>query len=318
MLSAVVDDLKMVPGAEAISILGRELEVNDLGRRFDLINPHDEEPTFRELAKKADFTLVIAPEFDGILARRCEWVEQSGGRLLGSSISAIQLTADKYALSQHLKQNQIPTPESWLLDQYRQVENLPPQFPAVVKPRWGAGSLVTHMVRNTKEWNRLREKSGDQQWAGAMIMQPFVPGQPASVAFLIGLTGRVPLPAASQIFSDDGRFHYGGGIVPLPGPLTPRAQRLAERAIDTIPGLRGYVGVDLVLGRSSDGSQDWVIEINPRLTTSYIGLRALAESNLADAMLNIALGKETKPLKWRTGQVRFHSDGRVINSASHG
>ena len=100
--------------------------------------------------------------------------------------------------------------------------------------------------------------------------------------------------------------------MPLPASLGERAHRLAKRAIDQVPGLLGFVGMDLVLGNDSDGGQDQVIEINPRLTTSYIGLRALAEPNLGEAMLNIAIGKGVAPLRWRPGQVQFHSNGRVI------
>ena len=104
----------------------------------------------------------------------------------------------------------------------------------------------------------------------------------------------------------------------MPGNLTERALRLSVQALNVVPDLRGYVGVDMVLGLLPDGSQDSVIEINPRLTTSYIGLRALAKFNLAEVLINIALGKGTNPLKWRTGPIHFHSDGRVINSTSHG
>ena len=73
-----------------------------------------------------------------------------------------------------------------------------------------------------------------------------------------------------------------------------------------------YVGVDLVLGSAPDGSQDCVIEMNERLTTSYIGLQALTETNLAEALVNVAIGKEAN-LKWRSGRVRFYSDGQVIS-----
>jgi hypothetical protein len=57
---------------------------------------------------------------------------------------------------------------------------------------------------------------------------------------------------------------------------------LAQSALALLPGLQGYVGVDLVLS----GSDAWLIEINPRLTTSYIGLRQLIQLNLAQAIWN--------------------------------
>ncbi len=78
-----------------------------------------------------------------------------------------------------------------------------------------------------------------------------------------------------------------------------------------MPGLRGYVGVDLVLGDQADGSQDSVIEINPRLTTSYVGLRALAATNLTETMLRLAREEDVPPPVWKDGAVRFRADGTV-------
>ena len=96
--------------------------------------------------------------------------------------------------------------------------------------------------------------------------------------------------------------------VPLPPPLEKRAQRIAAAAIDGLTGLFGYLGVDVVLG---DDGRDWAIEINPRLTTSYVGLRALAETNLAAAMLDMAHGK-TPDLRWHGGSVEFRTDGTIL------
>ena len=52
-----------------------------------------------------------------------------------------------------------------------------------------------------------------------------------------------------------------------------------------IPGLTGYVGVDLVLTEDSA----LLIEINPRLTTSYIALRQVTPVNLAKAISEACL-----------------------------
>jgi predicted ATP-grasp superfamily ATP-dependent carboligase len=143
--------------------------------------------------------------------------------------------------------------------------------------------------------------------AGEMILQPFVPGRPASVAFLLGAVAAVSLPPTAQHLSDDGRFRYLGGAAPLSSPWRQRAESLGRRAVEAVPGLRGYVGVDLVLGEDEGG--DRVIEINPRLTTSYIGLRRLALSNLAETMLRAACGEPPGCLLWREGTITFRADG---------
>ena len=75
--------------------------------------------------------------------------------------------------------------------------------------------------------------------------------------------------------------------------------------------------MDLIVGDAPDGSGDVAIEINPRLTTSYVGLRALAESNLAAAILAAARGEPIPPPRWRPGRIRFTASGAVFNE-SHG
>jgi len=314
MLSALVDDLSRISGIEVVSLLDRRQFPSNPGPAFHCVDSDAEERRFREMAGEADFTFVIAPEFDDILTQRCQWVEDAGGRLLGPSLAAVRLTADKYALAQFLQRRQVRTPESWLLradsSEARETSEVCSWFPAVMKPRFGAGSLATYLVRCPSDLARVKAAARHEGFNGDMILQPWVQGNAASVAFLIGPKQRLALPAASQDLSEDGRFRYRGGSVPVPPVLDERARSLATRAIDEVPGLLGYVGVDLVLGPDSDGSQDYVIEINPRLTTSYIGLRSLAETNLAEALLNVAIGKDAS-LKWGSGRVQFQSDGRV-------
>jgi hypothetical protein len=52
--------------------------------------------------------------------------------------------------------------------------------------------------------------------------------------------------------------------------------------------LRGYVGVDLVLAHD----KPYVVDVNPRLTTSYAGLRRVAQFNIAEAMVNAVLNQK--------------------------
>jgi hypothetical protein len=98
--------------------------------------------------------------------------------------------------------------------------------------------------------------------------------------------------------------------LPLAPGLAVRATELANRAVAALPPVVGYVGVDLVLGAEPDGREDAAIEINPRLTTSYVGLRAAAQANLAGAMWTIAQGAMPQ-VDFSTRPLEFDANGNV-------
>lgn len=231
-----------------------------------------------------DAALIIAPEFDGILERLVRQASDAGWRLLGPSPEAIHLTSDKWQLYQHWKQHQVPTPLTWLASE-------PPARSGryLVKHRWGAGSL------------------GVQTWEPGMqcdeqsIIQEHHTGIPVSVAFLVDLNGKVtPLWPAYQHISDDGHFQYLGGSLVHNPEYRERIIRLATSAIQSIGGLLGYIGVDALLCDAGDV----VLEINPRLTTSYLGLRQATTTNLLGCMLACAKGDDFK-IDWLNKEVSW-------------
>jgi predicted ATP-grasp superfamily ATP-dependent carboligase len=249
-----------------------------------------------------DAAIVIAPETDGILLRLAAQIPN----FVGSSPEAIALTSDKLALGEHWRAHGIRTPAT---------TDRPPtaceNFPLVWKPRDGCGSTATYLLQDRNDAIRVQARIKNGEHAGPMILQEFIPGRAASMAFLCGPKGNLPLKPTLQHLSTDGRFHYLGGELPIPPDLAERAVKVATHAVACVPGLKGYIGVDLVLGDAADGSQDYAIEINPRLTTSYLGLRALAEVNLAETMLRIALGEALPELRWKPGGVLFTAAGAV-------
>jgi predicted ATP-grasp superfamily ATP-dependent carboligase len=267
------------------------------------VDPSFEEREFRQRARRCNYAVVIAPEFDEILLSRCRWAVEEGCRLLGPTLDAIALTADKLRLSAELTRNSVPTPVC--------TKNTPRLFePAWVwKPQFGAGSTHTYLVRNANELRAAKKTAAAAGWRGKSIFQRYVTGKAVSIGFLIGPKALAPLLPCSQELSSDGRFRYLGGRVPIDRKLAARARKLGKRAIDAVPGLSGYVGVDLVLGQATNGSEDWVIEVNPRLTTSFLGVREVALSNLARAMLLAVRGDKLGPLRWSDRRVSFNPDG---------
>jgi len=313
MLSAIVEDFSRVAGIQVMTLVGAGLN-RHLGHSCRRIRGEREEDAVKDLAAAADYTLIIAPEFAGLLACRCRWVLEAGGRLLGPAPDAVALAADKLALAGHFQQRSIPTPPTIRLFESATHSDLacrPGLFPAVCKPRFGAGSQATFLVQHLDELFRARELAAQEMPGEELVLQPFVAGQSASASFLIGSGCMLPLIPATQELSADGRFHYKGGRAPLPPAQCARAVRLARRALEVVPGLMGYVGVDLILGPNADGADDCVIEANPRLTTSYLGLRRLARGNLAEAILGIVDRASVPDLEWHPGYVKFRSDGAV-------
>jgi predicted ATP-grasp superfamily ATP-dependent carboligase len=285
MISAVAADFAAIPGAE-VTVL-RDLRLDQLALPGCEVVEIDSAASWRfefeSRASAADHTLVIAPEFDGILRGALERLAGAGGRSLNASVEFATLASDKHRTAERLAAAGVPTPHGQVIE--ADAERLPRDFayPAVLKPLDGAGSQHTLLVQGPADepepypWPRRLER--------------FIPGRPASVAAICGPGSRVLLPPCWQTLSEDGRFTYRGGALIREPTLAARARALAAHVLDAMPPAHGYVGVDVILGNDPEGAGDVAIEVNPRLTTSYVGLRAAVRHNLAEAMVRIARGK---------------------------
>ncbi|HEX6962286.1 MAG TPA: ATP-grasp domain-containing protein, partial [Lacipirellula sp.] len=242
-------------------------------------------------------------EFDGILHAAVADIHAAGGRSLNSSDEFIALAANKHLTAERLRAAGVPGPKGQILE--ADAEDLPPDFeyPAVLKPIAGAGSQHTLLVSGP----------GDEPppYPWPRRLETFHPGRAASVALLCGAGGNYPLPPCWQRLSSDGRFNYRGGGLIREGRLAERAATLALSALGALPPAAGYVGIDLVVGEAADGSEDVVIEVNPRLTTSYVGLRAIVQENLAQAMLDVVAAGASPRLTHRDDPIEFSADGAV-------
>ncbi len=303
---ALVADFATLPGCDVCVLADARLPLpSDSNARVRCVRSTQEhDAAFVECSHSADWSLIVAPEFAGHLERLARCVIDVGGRLLGPPLAVIAVAADKQRLAEHLRARGMRAPRGVSLDAD---EALPRAFdyPAVLKPIDGCGSLgVQRVDRADGAHDR------DPQIAARWRLEEHCEGIPASVAVLCGPRGNRPLLACRQTLSDDGRFTYLGGSLPLSETLNRRAQRLAMRAVQSLGDVIGYVGVDLALGADPTGTNDTVIEINPRLTTSYVGLRAACGTNLARAMIDIAVGRELD-LAFNERRVRFDASGNV-------
>lgn len=242
-----------------------------------------------ETLAAVDAVLIIAPETGGILARLTAAAERRARLILGASSRAIRLAGDKAATGRLLRRAGLPTPPERVLpaEDGARAAIVRWGLPAVIKPLDGVGCTGTFLIQRARDilstLRRFRRETGRRR----LLVQPFLPGIHASVSLLCDGCRAQPLALGGQAIGPGRPFRYRGGMVPLRHRQTPQALALAARAVEAVPGLRGFVGVDLIL--APDGVT--LIEVNPRLTTSYVGLRRVTPVNLAGAILAAAEGR---------------------------
>lgn len=304
MRRALAHEFASVPGLRLVMLLDDRLPYEPGPWTIIRAGPNQAERLLRQFASVSDSTLAVAPETDGLLARCASIALASGTRWLGSTPEAIAVCADKYRLSATLRNASLPVPDQWLVHPGQPWPAHAPS-PAVLKPLDGAGSLDTRLLQHPQPLDHLSR---------SMLLESFRPGTPLSASFLIDVDGNAYLVGVSlQRFAiHANQFLYLGGKVPEGSPSW---AKLALQAVRTVPGLFGWVGVDFV--RSSDGLCT-ILEINPRPTTSLVGLRAcLPPGSLALAWLSLDQPGSRTALESLSARVhahppvRFDADGTL-------
>ena len=214
--------------------------------------------TFDQLLTSADAVWLVAPETDRCLERLAARVERKGKILLGSGAAVIRKASDKADLPRRLARIGVPHPETVMLEPGVDARTVARElgYPVVLKPRRGAGSRGVQLAHNARALQSalavLRRvqgastrPSGDKGDRG-FVVQRYVRGIPASVSLLAdGHGGAVALAVNAQRMNTTSGFSYRGGRTPFDHPLAAAAVDAATRTCAALPGLRGYVGVDL-------------------------------------------------------------------------
>ncbi len=306
MLHAVLEDFQALRRYRIRSTIDARLRSSvSAGLPVTIVDRKRYSEVFDAYLEWAEAVLLIAPETDGVLARLSARVERAGKRLLGSTSNAVAVAADKGTTDSRFRASGIPTARTRVIrfddEPARHVVTF--GFPAVVKPVDGAGGEGTFVLQRPVEVSAALKRLQQTTRRHTFLLQEYIAGIPASLCCLSDGLRVLPLTLNTQYIDTANGFKYRGGSVHIVHPHRFSAFEMVKDLHQTLPGLRGYFGVDLVLTRSGPV----FIEVNPRLTTSYIGLRRAFSANLAKAILTSAVGRLPK-LPTPRGPVRFFVD----------
>jgi len=231
------------------------------------------EDALEKISKECDAGLVIAP--DEILGDLTQLVEENTFNL-GCPSHAVRLCADKLECTRVLEKENIPVPETKGSGEYN--------GDYVIKPRFGCASEGIH-------------KSSAGILKEGFIATKFIKGEHLSASIITGRT-QLALTVNRQLIEINDEISYEGGIVPYYCDRNDEIIAVAKKTAKVL-GCRGYAGVDIVLG-----GMPYVVDVNPRPTTSIIGISRVMEEEMADLMLRAGFG-ELPDLVKITGSFKF-------------
>lgn len=277
MLRSLLADLAAIPGLDPIITRDARLDPLDHPGLGQVRVDGDPWALWAELAADCDACWPIAPETGGALERLSRLILASGCRLIGSPPEVVALCASKQATAARLGHCGLPV-----------VPTVPAAAsrPAaatgwVLKPDDGAGSVDT---RRFLDIDALEAGLAGMADTARHVLQPYLPGTPASLSLLCGEDELRVLACNRQLVRErDGRLSLVALEVNALAARIPELTPLARAVVRGIPGLRYYVGVDLVLTDAGPV----VLEVNPRLTTAYPGLGAVLGCNPAALILGL-------------------------------
>lgn len=258
--------------------LTSSLEIENRVQQLTVSKESNLKMVLLDWAHDCDGVFLIAPETGGRLLRVRQWLQEASMNVMSPDADFIRLTSDKYSTSLRLARHGVPVPKccrsknpAKLLNDRRI------RLPLVAKPVDGAGSDGVRLISDAHDLTDLAKEND-------LMFEEFVPGISVSVSVLHFGHSFELLPPTKQQFDSSPFGAYIGAEYPLEAKLADRASALATKVVQALPPTRGYFGIDLVLGDHVD-SIDYVIEVNPRLTMSYLKLREVCDFNIANRLI---------------------------------
>lgn len=280
------DPFLAAEGAAMLAVLKKSFERSG----YDVVLPNKGEfgAEIERIAPGCMMGLVIAP--DHLLARYTQVLEQHTHNL-GCGFMPVAVCANKVRTGKILRSHGIPVPAEVSVGK------------RVIKPVKGCGAKGVRISFDGPGADEFSQEYIEGEHISVSIVGNRVVGEACEY-----FTGKPPLVLAvnSQVIDTgaDGAFYYRGGETPVHPAREDEIISVAKKVVEVL-GCQGYCGVDMVV---SDFI--YVVDVNPRITTSLVGIAACMKEEIADILVAASRG-EGKDQVHLDGRARFDANGNV-------
>ena len=304
MLRTIIEDFKNL-GFHITTLLDSRIKFLSLYMKADIIKSVELEEDYLQkyttCVRNSDYCFVIAPEFSNVLYNLTKIVKKNNKKLLSIDLNGIKLGASKLETYRFFIENEINTPKSYsipfngnildldfILQKFDQINSS-----IVIKPDDGVGSELIFYFEKKDEILHFFESSNKiTNTNRKYILQEYIEGDPMSVSIINDQPLGKLVENGPKILSINAQnlqitdptmdSAYLGGFTPVDQFEQLKAQiENILKGVD-LSAFKGYFGIDFV--KKVDNSLSF-IEINPRLTTSYVGIRNVLEFSPMDLLL---------------------------------
>jgi len=305
MLRTTIEDFKKL-GFQIITLLDKRISHLARYLKTDMVKfvkPEDDYlKIYTKCVKKSPFCFIIAPEFSKHLYNLTKIAKNLNKKILSIDLSGVWLGTSKLETYKYFIANKVNTPKSYriplkggkmdvdfILQKFEQFD-----CSLIMKPEDGAGSeLIYHFTTKDQILQLFERAKTNLDIARSYIVQEFIDGDDLSIS-IINRTTSEKINTMDQIILSINAQNvqnidsnkdslYLGGFTPVENykVLKKKFEKILK-SMD-LTSFQGYFGIDFI--KKADNSIHF-IEINPRLTTSYIGIRIILDFNPLEFLFN--------------------------------
>lgn len=308
MLFSIIKDFKSL-NFEIYTLLDyriQRLSANLIVNKSVIIKKDDDFLNqFENCVKNTDYSFIIAPESDNILFNLSKIVKKHHKILLSTNIEGIKIGSSKMKTHSFFQKNKLLTPKTYLIP-FKQrkldLEFIVQKFddlkkPIIIKPEDGVGAESIYLFETSKQiknfFHRFHSKIEINR---NYILQEYISGKDLSIS-LINKAGSLNRKSKNPLLlsinsqyvnikNSNYNSEYFGGYTPVKEYQRNFVELTKILKNVDFSSFSGYFGIDLI---KSEDLNFYFIEINPRLTTSYIGIRNILRQNPAKLILDSKL-----------------------------
>ena len=304
LIFALLDDLKEY---NVDLVINKSYE--DVIAQYETVNPSliDENIIGWLEGNAANFknAIFIAAENNNNLYNITKILEENNVNLYTSTSEACLKSSDKYETYESLPMN-IPQPKSFRFKidpkgyWKRAIENLHEKWQAedpltplklIIKPLMGVDCEDIVIIEKIEDLTLDLDKIFTP--GSRVLVQEYIEGTDISVSMISDGENAMPLSLNEQYVElKDDKGRYLGGKLPFENKYGDEALEIAKKAVESMEGLKGFVGVDLIINADEkDIYSVYLLEINSRFTTPYVGLKQISNINIGDSIIKLIDGK---------------------------